>query len=264
MSLILTLFGGMILSAALYALGRWLRLSNFWAAVLAGLLPGLAYVVHAAFTRPGLDTITLHLVAYPTVAVLLAQLYGAKADHARTLHWAPKLMVSFFVLLSLVFGALVYIAANGLPPGLARILLPDAGGKTLHTGFAGVVGHHREAAKVIGHRQRMEARLASLGWSVEVGGLAAVAPDKIAPVTVRIRRADGSGVAGVGVALDLARPGMTEADRVALIETRPGDYQGVLPPLAAGAWLVTLNLEQTGPVIRLEHDLDVHDLDVRP
>ena len=59
-------------------------------------------------------------------------------------------------------------------------------------------------------------------------------------------------------------PGMTEADRVALIETRPGDYQGVLPPLAAGAWLVTLNLEQTGPVIRLEHDLDVHDLDVRP
>jgi len=257
MNLLVSVFGGMTLTALLYGLGRGLRLSNFWAAIVAGLLPSLAYVVYASFARPGLDTITLHIVAYPTVAVLLSQLYGAKADHARTLHWAPKLMITFFVLLSVVFGALIYIAANGLPPALARVLLPNTEGKTLYTGFAGVVGHHQEAAKVIGYRQKMEARLAQSGWSVEVNGLTGVAPETAVPLQVRIRQTDGAGARGVEVSLDLARPGMTAAQRITLVETTLGDYQGVLPPLAVGTWLVTLNLTHAGETIRLEHDLEI-------
>ncbi len=132
MSLWLSLFGGMALTALLYGAGRRLRLSNFWASVLACGVPTLAYVMYAVAIWPGLDVVTLHVVAYPTVAVLLYQLYGAKASHAQSMHWAPKLMIGFFLGLTAVFGTLIYIAGEGLPPALAQILLPNAKGKNLY------------------------------------------------------------------------------------------------------------------------------------
>ena len=139
MNLLITIFGGMLLTVVLYGGGRALRLSNFWAAVLACALPSFAYVAYAAAVWPGLDVVTIHVVAYPTVAVLLYQLYGNKAGHELNVHWAPKLMIIFFVLITVIFGGFVYIAGQGLPPALARLILPGAKDKNIHTGFAGVV-----------------------------------------------------------------------------------------------------------------------------
>lgn len=257
MSLLVTIFGGMLLTALLYGLGRLGRLSNFWSSVLAAGLPSLAYLVFAVVRWPGLDVVTLHVVAYPTVAVLLSQLYGAKADHDKSLHWAPKLMIVFFLVLSLVYGALVYIAGSGLPPALAQFLLPNIEGKNIHTGFAGVVEHHREAAKVIGTHQKMEARLARLGWSLEATGLNAAVAGEATPVAVQLRNPDGAGVEGVEVRVELVRPGQDRGDVLALIPTRPGEYQGQLPPLSAGSWVARLLLAHQDEKIVLEHTLEV-------
>jgi nitrogen fixation protein FixH len=197
------------------------------------------------------------VVAYPTVAVLLSQLYGAKADHAKTLHWAPKLMIGFFVALSLVYGALVYIAGSGLPPALARLLLPNIEGKNIHTGFAGVVEHHHEAAKVIGAHQKMEARLARQGWALEATGLASASAGRVAPILVQLRDRDGAGVEGVEVRVALMRPGQQQGQTVALSPTRPGDYQGQLPSLEAGSWVARLHMKHQGESIVLENTLEV-------
>jgi hypothetical protein len=157
LNLLITIFGGMLLTVLLYGGGRALRLSNFWAAVLACALPSFAYVAHAVAVWPGLDVVTIHVVAYPTVAVLLYQLYGSRAGHELNVHWAPKLMIIFFVLITVIFGGFVYIAGQGLPPALARLILPGAKDKNIHTGFAGVVAHGEDAAKGIGHHLGMEA-----------------------------------------------------------------------------------------------------------
>jgi nitrogen fixation protein FixH len=257
MNLLLSIFGGMLLTAVIYALGRRARLSNFWASVLAAGAPSLAYMIYAVLHWPGLDVLTIHLVAYPTVAVLLSQLYGAKADHAKSLHWAPKLMIVFFVILSLVYGMLVYVAGNGLPPALAAWLMPNTQGKAIHTGFAGVVEHHAEAAKVIGHHQKMTARLAELGWTVSASGFASASTTQATSIGVHIRDSAGHGVEHVEVAVAWARPGQAPTPALRLTPTEPGHYQGELPRLEAGSWVATLHLVRASDSIRLEHSLDV-------
>ena len=63
------------------------------------------------------------------------------------MHWAPKALVAFFLMLIVTNAGLLYVSTKGLPPALARLLLPGEVKQTLHTGFAGTTRHGEEAAK---------------------------------------------------------------------------------------------------------------------
>jgi len=255
MNLLISIFGGMLLTVLLYGGARALRLSNFWAAVLASGIPSFAYLGYAIAVWPGLDVVTLHVITYPTVAVLLFQLYGHKAGQQQGVHWAPKLMIAFFVVITVIFGGFIHIAGQGLPPALARILLPGVEDKNIHTGFAGVVAHGDDAAKGIGHHLGMEAKLARLGWHLEVEGLDALRHDRAGTVRVKVTGADGRGVENVPVALTLGRPGQATSEVFPLADQGGGAYlvRAALP--AEGAWLATLRLEAGGNDIALERKL---------
>lgn len=255
MNLLITIFGGMLLTVLLYSGARALKLSNFWAAVLASGLPSFAYLAYAVALWPGLDVVTLHVIAFPTVAILLFQLYGEKAGKQQGVHWAPKIMVAFFVIITVIFGGFVYIAGQGLPPALARLILPDAGGRNIHTGFAGVVAHGEDAAKGIGHHLGMESKLARLGWRLDVAGLDALRPDRPELVQVQVTDASGRGVDKVAVKLALSRPGQADGRTFALADTGGGRHQISLSLPAGGAWLATLRLESAGEVLVFERTL---------
>ncbi|MDD3530506.1 MAG: FixH family protein [Gallionellaceae bacterium] len=256
MSLLITIFGGMLLTAVLYAAGRLGRLSNYWAAVLAAAIPTVAYLIHAIGHPVGLDTVTLHVIAYPTVAVLLGMINSEKARRQHNAHWAPRLLVAFFLVVVTMMAGFVYIAGQGLPPALAQMLLPNAQGKNIHTGFAGVVEHHQGAAKGIGQHLKMEDRLARLGWQVEVAGLAGLAAGNPAAVTVRVEEGDARPVAGVTARLEIERPGQNERQQLALADGGDG-HRGVLPGLAAGTWIARLHLTRDQDAIVLEHGFEV-------
>jgi nitrogen fixation protein FixH len=255
MNLLISIFGGMLLTVLLYGGARVLKLSNFWAAVAASALPSFAYVAYAVAFWPGLDVVTLHVIAYPTVAVLLFQLYGDKAGQHRGVHWAPKLMIGFFVFITVIFGGFVYIAGQGLPPALASLILPGVANKNIHTGFAGVVAHGADAAKGIGHRLKMDDKLARLGWRLEVEGLDGLRPGRKDAITLLVRGKDGQGVAGVRVRLGLGRPGQPPTETLDLSEQGDGRYRAMASLPDAGAWLATLSLEARGEQIVLERTL---------
>lgn len=258
MNLLVTLFGGMLATALLYGVGRLGRLSNFWSAVAACALPSFAYLAYAVARWPGLDVVTIHVMAYPTVALLLYLPFGSKTRRAGGMHWAPKLMVGFFVFLSVVFGAFVYIAGQGLPPAVAGLLLPGAEGRTLHTGFAGVVAHRQEAAKGIAHHLNIEERLKRLGWRLEVEGLSTVRAGGTAPLQVLIRDPSGRGVDGVAVSLRMARPGQKADAPLTFEGLGGGAYRAALPPMQRGTWVAYLGLQaQDGRPLVLEHNLEV-------
>jgi len=260
MNLFVSIFGGMLLTVILFGVMRAFKLSNFWAAVIAAGLPSFAYVIYAVSEWPGLDVLTMHIVAYPTVALLLFQTGGMKTgdtqkEHWAKVHWAPKLMIGFFVMLTIVLGTFVYIAGNGLPPAVAQWLLPDIKGKTVYTGFAGVVAHGGEASKSISHHRNMESKLAKLGWHVEVSGLDALRFNAAGEVRVDIRDRLGNSVPNVQVGLLLGRPGETEPTRLEFAESQQGGYLAqVLLPLP-GEWLAALTLAGAGELIIIEHVL---------
>ena len=255
MNLLITIFGGMLLTVLLYAGARGLKLFNFWAAVLASGLPTFAYLVYAVAYWPGLDVVTLHVIAYPTVAILLFQLYGEKAGKQQGVHWAPKIMVAFFVVITVIFGGFVYVAGQGLPPALARLLLPDTGGRNIHTGFAGVVVHGDDAAKGIGHHLGMESKLARLGWRLDVAGLDALRTDRAELVEVQVTDTAGRGVDGVAVKIGLSRPGQATSQHFALADIGGGRHQISMSLPASGAWLATLRLESAKEVLEFQRTL---------
>lgn len=255
MNLLISIFGGMLLTVLLYGGARALKLSNFWAAVAASALPSFAYMAYAVAAWPGLDVVTLHVIAYPTVAVLLFQLYGDKGRRQQGVHWAPKLMIAFFVAITVIFGGFVYIAGQGLPPALASLILPGVKDKNIHTGFAGVVAHGEDAAKGISHHLRMDDKLARLGWRLEVEGLDGLRADRQGAVEIRITGADGRGVEDVLIKLMLSRPGQASGKEVVLAGSGGGRYLARTELPAAGAWLATLRLESGRESIVLERNV---------
>jgi nitrogen fixation protein FixH len=255
MNMFVSIFGGMLLTAMLFGLLRSLRLSNFWAAVVAAALPSFAYMIYAVVSWPGLDVLTMHIVAFPTVALLLFQIGGSKDAPYQRIHWAPKLMIGFFVIITIILGGFVYIAGNGVPPSVAQWLLPNAQGKTVYTGFAGVVAHGEEASKSIAHYRSMDSKLTKLGWVVEVTGLDDLQTGVPGEVRVKLRDQRRGGVVNVAVTMALGRPGQPAEKMFDLTSLGDGDHvaQVLLP--GAGEWLAVLRLAHAGENIVFEREL---------
>jgi hypothetical protein len=257
MSLFVTIFGGMLFTAILYGLGRLARLSNFWSAVIAAAAPSLGYLGYAAYRFPGLDVVSMHLVAFPTVALMFGLLYGRKADHRENMHWVPKLLVLFFVSLTVLMGAFVYIARQGLPPRLASLLLPNVRGTVIHTGFAGVVEHNQEAANTVANHLEMHGKLETLGWRLEVTGLNELRSGSATPVAVLVNDRETRPVENLDVSLELHRPGQRNGIVLPLTGGL-GSYHGTLPALGMGHWVAHIILGRAGgAAIDLEHDVEV-------
>lgn len=254
MNLLVTLFGGMLATALVYGGLRLLRVGNFWAAVAATGVASLAYIAYAALAWPGLDMVSIHLVAYPTVAVVLALLYDTRKG--QRLHWAPKLIVGLFLTVSVLFGGLAYISSHGLPPSVAAWFLPNAQGKNVHTGFAGVVAHDQEAAKGIGQHLKAEHALAELGWSVEVRGLDGLTT-RGGEVQVKLHDRANQGVDPNRLGLAFGRPGQKATAKFEMTRQGQGVYSTHVQGLEAGAWVGYLSIGAGAETISLERTLEV-------
>lgn len=254
MTLIISIFGGMLLAAAIYFLARRLGRSNFWAAALAAGIPCLGYAIFASYSQPGLDVVTLNLIAYPTVAVILFQLYGGRRQGK--VHWVPKLLVTFFVLLIVLLSSFVYISTNGLPSGLARAFLPKTeANRPLHTGFAGTVEHGEKAAKGISQHLKMQADMSALGWQVEIEGLDTLTATASRRVSLTLRKTDGSPLENAQVSIGLKRPGQPALQTTSLLPEGSGRYATHMRLDSEGLWLARINIELGGQRIQLEHGL---------
>jgi len=255
MNLLLTVFGGLVLTVALFGIARGIRLSVYWAAVIAAGVPSISYLVYASQVWPGLDVVTLHVIAYPTVAMLLFQIFSKQSENPGKMHWAPKLLVAFFVFLTILFAGFVHVASHGLPPAMAAYLLPNAANNRVHTGFAGVVAHSPEAAKVISHHMNMEHKLDRLGWRINITGLDTLVVGGEHSVRIDVRDKAELPVGDVRVMLGLGRPGQASHRIVALAEAEAGSYRAELGLEDAGQWLAVITLERGGERIVLEHVL---------
>ncbi len=243
MNLFVSIFGGMLLTVIVFGVARAAKLSNFWAAAVAAGLPSFAYMAYSIADWPGLDVLTMHVIAYPTVALLLFQIGGAKDGPYVKVHWAPKLIIGFFVIITVILGGFVYIAGKGVPPSVAQWLLPDIKGKTVYTGFAGVVAHGDEASKSIAHHRNMESKLARMGWSVEVAGLDALRPDLSGDVQVIVKNSQGQFVADAQVSMALGRPGQPAQNLFKFLPAADGSYRTRVLLPASGEWLATVTLQ---------------------
>lgn len=243
MNTITTLFGGLAAVFALYSIGGAFRsLSPMLRAVLAGVVPLVAYFVLIIGRWPGLDVVAIHISVFLAAALVLFALTQFRLRSAGRMHWAPKLLAGFFIGLVFLNASLLYISTNGLPGPVARWWL-GGDGKAVYSGFSGVVAHGQGAAKAVSSELSEAHRESQIGWQVELNGLDEKGFTR--PVQVRVRDRTGLPVDRVQAELRLSRPGSaTPAVTLHLDAVEPGVYVGALTLPAAGRWLAELRLMQ--------------------
>ena len=248
MNTMTSLFGGLLAVFALYVLGGAIRrLPPLLRAVLAGLIPLLAYFVLVVGRWPGLDVVAMHISVFLAAGLVLHAVTQFRQRSVGRMHWAPKLLTAFFLGLVVVNGCLLYIATKGLPEPIASWWL-GSDGTAVYSGFSGVVAHGQGAAKAVSSELTQTQRESELGWQVEVNGLDSIDPART--IQVRVKDRTGLPVDRIEGELRLLRPGATQAVLILpLSALDAGTYGGVLRLPASGRWLVEL---------RLLRDRDVH------
>ena len=239
MNMLTTLFGGGILIVILYFGLRLAGVSNYWRSIVSGAVPSIAYLVYAATHWNGLDVVSIHMAVYVSTAAGLALLGSGKEGEKIKLHWVPKAMIVFFLLLFVVDGGFMYMSTKGMPLSIAKYLLPEAANKTVYTGFPGVVPHAEEAAaSVSAHLSEME-KQRKLGWTVGVKGIESLKMGQSSQITVDLKGKDGIPMDDANVTLSVLRPAMAQEDqRINLAKAGGGQYQGLLRLNEPGRWIV--------------------------
>lgn len=247
MNTMTTLFGGLAAVLVLYAIGGLFRsLPPMLRAVLAGIIPLVAYFAFIIDRWPGLDVVAIHISVFLAAALVLFAMTQFRRRGSGRMHWAPKLLTGFFIGLVFLNATLLYIATKGLPEPLARWWLGSNGG-AVYSGFSGVVAHGQNAANAVSSELSETHRESLLGWQVEMSGLDGAGSTR--PIQVRVKDHTGLPVDRVDAELRLLRPGAAApALTLPLSAVEAGVYIGSLTLPAAGRWLVELRLRQDGEV----------------
>lgn len=238
MNTLITLFGGLGAVLVLYAIGGFIRdVPPMLRAVLAGVIPLLAYFGLILGNWPGLDVVAMHISVFMAAALVMHALSQFRRRGKR-MHWAPKLLIAFFSGLVVFNAGLLYVANSGLPEPIGRWWMGGDG--KVYSGFSGVVAHDQAAAKAVSSELSESHRESMVGWQVETD---AQATGGVLQVVVRVRDRTGLPVNGVRGDIQLTRLGAaTPAARLALAASDAGVYQSALALPATGRWLLDTRL----------------------
>lgn len=244
MSTLTTLFSGLAAVLLLYWAGGYLRgLPPVLRAMLASGLPLLAYFLSIIGRWPGLDVVSIHISVFLAAGLVFYILTLQRRRSPGGMHWVPKLLIAFFLGLTVINGTLLYIATQGLPEPVARWWLGSDGGK-VYSGFSGVVPHHQDAAKAVSSALSQAYDESRLGWQVEIEGLEGATG---AARTVQVKAKDRTGLplSQLQAEVLVMRPGAPEPQtRVALQGSGAGVYVGRLELPGKGRWIVELHLAE--------------------
>lgn len=235
-----TLFGGLAVAAVLFFVVRKVGLSNFWAGILSGVLPFIAYIAYSTQHWPGGDVLTIHFAVYLANAGLLI-VFGGMQKKKESMHWAPKLIIAFFVGLVLLMAILLSISSRGLPDSLVRLVLPNPSNGQVHTGFPGVIPHDRNKLYE-SHVQDIEQQK-NLGWQLDVQGLDALKNNLASNVVVKLSDKQNQPIIAATVTIELWRLANSADDQtIQFSETKPGEYHATLRLSDEGSWLTDLEI----------------------
>lgn len=256
-----TLFGGALLIVALYYVLRAFGVSNYWRGVISGTISVTGYLAISIIKWPGGDVVSMHVAVFLATATALTVIGENKPGVAKRLHWGPKLIIAFFLLLFVIDGSLLLIAGQGVTPGIAKWMLPVPTKKSstpVHTAFSGVVPHGEEAAKTINQFMKNAEKQRRLGWEVVLIGLDGVRQGDVAGVSVNARDSNSQPLRGATVKLAVVRPGLTEPEQIMdLVETDPGAYRGQVTMMLPGKWVAAVQLQRGEDRFEMQQQLEV-------
>jgi hypothetical protein len=236
-----TLFGGMALVIALFFVLRKTGVTIFWSGVISALTGVLGYLIYSLQHWESGDVLAIHVVVYLASAGVLVGFSNMQVKQNK-MHWAPKLIIYFFVFLAVLNAVLLSLSMHGLPHYLASAFLPNASQKQVNTAFPGVMPHDKNKS----YEPHLEelAKQRALGWSVDASALKNLRAGQNNRINVRVVDKQGQALSGAVVTLDLWRIADSRDDlQLKLDETTAGQYLVTWKPYE-GRWMSLLTVER--------------------
>ncbi len=249
---------------ALYALSP---LSGKQVALLVGLVSLCAVVLYSLINWPGADVLAMYIAVLAVSAYLLAiissnyeERRAERTAKRRWFHWAPTVIVVFFLALFALDGVLVSISTQGLPAPFARVLLPPTvANDHVQSVFPGTVANNFQKKEdqynaYLAQVKRQQER----GWKLDKGWLKKPVEGEPAVFQLRVLEADDAPVRFAQVGGVFLRPSDSRKDTVfAMQEIQPGLYQAVLTLPQPGMWDLLLTVKRGGQLHELRASTSV-------
>lgn len=258
MSLVQTLFGGVVLIVFIHwLLGRF-GVPNYWRGVISAAVVSSAMLSYSLISGLSLDVVSIHLAVFLSTATVMTLLKGSKNQGKEGMHWIPKIFVGFFLILFVVDGAFVSISTKGVSTYIAALFLPRAKEKPVYTGFSGVTSHNEQAAKAENQHLKQLSSLRELGWEIEVDGVnELMAGSKITnAIEVKLHNKQNQPLDNATVQIQFFRPGNVEAQaQTKLDNVGKGDYTGQFTIPDSGSWIMRTTIDAEGKRIQVDRDV---------
>lgn len=258
MSLIQTLFGGVIAVVAIHlVLGRF-GIANYWRGVISAALVSIAILAYSLIHGLSLDTVSIHLAVFLSTATAMTLLTGAKKEPSKRMHWIPKIFIGFFMVLFVVDSAFVSISTNGVSTKVASWFLPKANIKPVYTAFSGVTRHDEHAGAPEAQHLKQLTSLQTIGWKIEIDGVnTLVAGEKLTnAIVVNLRDKQNQPILNADVQVRFFRAGNVAAVAESRLEDGGlGHYAGQFTIPHSGSWIMRTEIEAEGKRIEVDRDV---------
>jgi len=157
------------------------------------------------------------------------------------MHWAPKLMIAFFVFLVVLMAMFVSLSSQGLPSAFTNLFLPNSEGKHINTSFPGAVPHDRN--KLYESYVKEVEQQKALGWSVDVAGMDTIKVGVPSELTIRLLDKDHHAIRGAVISMEFWRMAKSADDtKINFTETSEGVYKAQVRLQDKGLWITTLEI----------------------
>ncbi len=202
-NLVITLGAGTAALALLFALiYRFTRLKAYSTSAVVVAIMLFLFIPYSILAWQGADVFAIHLALYVIVPYGLGIVFtqkeaevenGGKAKIGR-LHWAPMVLVGFFIIVASAQAILITLAQNGMPQQLIGTILPEPENRAEHvtSAFPGTVAgmESRKQALAVHRVSELQAQREK-GWQVRQGWVERPTEGETAILQVEVRDADG-------------------------------------------------------------------------
>lgn len=263
MSLIQTLFGGVVAVVLIHwSLGLF-GIANYWRGVVSAALVSIAILSYSLIHGLSLDTMAIHLAVFLSTATLMTLLTGAKKEPSKRMHWIPKVFIGFFVILFIVDSIFVSISSNGISTQVAAWFLPKADKRPVYTAFSGVTRHDEQAGAPESQHLKQLSSLQALGWNIEIDGSNTLqAGSKLTnAVVVKLHDRNQQPIINAMVQMEFFRAGSVAVVAESRLDgDGAGKYIGQFTIPTSGSWIMRTTIEAEGKRIEVDRDVLVQQV----
>jgi len=235
---------GVLAELVLYVvLTRLFKLQAKAAAMAIALVAILVYVPYAIITWPGADVFAINLAIFLTLAYGLG-LIGSQAG--KGWHWAPALIVTFFVGVVVINIIFVAVADRGITGLFAKLLPKPQSAQVADSKFPGVVSHdYQEKEALYNQYLKQVEEQHARGWKLRYGWVGKPVANQPAKFRVKIQDKSGKPVLGANVKGQFLRTSNSRDDvSFEMQELGQGDYGVAVTLVEHGLWNLVLHAKK--------------------